>query len=183
MDTSTNSRFAPVCAVSFATLCERMKKIETIRFAFRTGAAFGATEVFGLATAGSVVALSVQSTTNDTGFFGCFLGVAAFGFLVTALPCVVFAAFCAAVARFCGWFLSLTIAAALTVGVFFVVLRKWPHGSDDFTNVLLAFSIASGIAGMAAARATQAIWNRRDAQQDECTVPLKAAPSASSSGR
>ena len=155
-----------------------MKKIETIRFALRTGAAFGATEVFGLATAGSVVALSVQSTTNDTGFFGCFLGIAAVGFLVTALPCVVFAVFCAAVARFCGWFLSLTIAATVTVAIFFAVLRKWPHGSDDFTNVLLVFSIASGVVGMTAARATQNIWNRRDAQHTSGAYRRQAAESS-----
>ena len=141
-----------------------MKRTEVIRFSLRTGAAFGATEFFGLLTAGSILALSVQSTSSDTPLWGCFLGVAAFGFLVTALPCLLFAVLCSAVSRYFGWLLSLAISLVTTVGIFFAVLREWPHGSDDFTKLLLAFSIASGLIGMASAKALQTIWNRRDAQ-------------------
>ena len=149
--------------------------MEVIRFAFRTGAAFGATELFGLLTAGTVIALSVQSTSPDTPLFGCLLGVAAVGFLVTAIPCLIFALVCSAVARHLGWLLSLSISAALTLAIFFIVLREWPHGSKPFTNVLLGFSIASGLVGMAAARGVQTVLNRRDAQHPNRDVFSKAA--------
>jgi hypothetical protein len=142
---------------------ERMNKTEYIRFALRTAAAFGATEVFGLLFAGSVVAVSFMGPHGDTSFFGAFCGAAIIGFLVTALPCLIFALICAAVARICGWVLSLSLAVAATGVIFFTVLRAWPQGSSY--GLLLAFAVTSGVVGMATACSMQTIWNKKDAQQ------------------
>ena len=140
-----------------------MNKKEYIRFALRTAVSFGATEVFGLLSAGTLVAFSFMGPHNDTGFLGAFYGAAIIGFLVTALPCLVYSLVCAAVARFCGWWLSLSISATTTAVIFFTVSRTWPSGSGE--SFLLVLALASGVAGMAAARAMQTIWNKRDAQQ------------------